>query len=743
MQHPLPNNNYVPQPSFYTNYMQKPMPNPKDILDPTTAMNMTLIVGNQNGYNRVQNIGNQVVQNAVQNPAARVEGDIDEIAKMDQLSNVIFVEPSMEHNGGTLEQHPATVEEREKFDKLESGYKKSVYQEQCLTKKINALHLSYAKHIMTLNEEIANLNSQLSKEKSYVSYIQEKRKKLKDDFKTHEDELLDKLIESKKTIKELNNILVKTTSFAMKNDAYASQPKPDAFYHYLNILKSVIGYEKPSLSKQAQIKATEAGESLDMNKFLEYENERLLRVVVSQDIMTIVQNNSVVDTSDLHTELKRVVSTAKTRRPHPRSNTKNDRVPSLSKFMGIVRFGNDHVTAILGYGDLQWGNILIARVYFIEGLGHNMFLVGHFCDSDLEVAFWRNTCFVKNLKGVDPLKGNRTINLYTINLHEMAFASPICLMARATSTKSWLWHQRLSHLNFDTINELAKNDLVTGLPKFKYTKERLFSSYEQGKSKKAPHKPKIVPILKQRLHMLHKVLCGPMRVESINAKWYVLVIVNDYSRYTLVYFIRSKDKAPENGVVERRKRTLVEAARTMLIFFCASLFLWAEAIASACYTQNPSLIHRRFDKTAYELINSKKPDISFLHVFGALCYPRNDREDIGKLSAKAFNNGFCKRSSKAELQGMTSGHISSGLDLTYALLTITSQKPTYCEFDLLFEAIYDDYIGAQPSDATRIAHAVPEPQNLSTLNASTTTANSAPNPTNSYSQAPSKHFIGC
>ncbi|GKA00816.1 retrovirus-related pol polyprotein from transposon TNT 1-94 [Tanacetum coccineum] len=460
----------------------------------------------------------------------------------------------------------------------------------------------------------------------------------------------------------------------------------------------------------------EAGESLDMNKFLEYENERLLRVVVSQDIMTIVQNNSVVDTSDLHTELERVVSTAKTRRPHPRSNTKNDRVPSLSKFMGIVRFGNDHVTAILGYDDLQWGNILIAWVYFIEGLGHNMFLVGHFCDSDLEVAFWRNTCFVRNLKGVDPLKGNRTTNLYTINLHEMAFASPICLMARTTSTKSWLWHQRLSHLNFDTINELAKNDLVTGLRKFKYTKERLFSSCEQGKSKKAPHKPKIVPILKQRLHMLYKDLCGPMRVESINAKWYVLVIVDDYSRYTLVYFIRSKDEAPENGVVERRKRTLVEAARTMLIFFCASLFLWAEAIASACYTQNPSLIHRRFDKTAYELINSKKLDISFLHVFGALCYPRNDREDIGKLGAK-------------------------GLDLTYALLTITSQKPTYCEFDLLFEAIYDDYIGAQPSDATRIAHAVPEPQNLLTLNASTTTANSAPNPTNSSSQAPSKHFI--
>nr|GEZ66904.1 retrovirus-related Pol polyprotein from transposon TNT 1-94 [Tanacetum cinerariifolium] len=90
----------------------------------------------------------------------------------------------------------------------------------------------------------------------------------------------------------------------------------------------------------------------------------------------------------------------------------------------------------------------------------------------------------------------------------------------------------------------------------------------------------------------------------------------------------------QNGVVERRNRTLVEAARTMLIFSCAPLFLWAEAIATACFTQNRSIIHRRFNKTPYELINGKKPDISFLHVFSALCYPKNDREDIGKLGAK-------------------------------------------------------------------------------------------------------------
>ncbi|GJT53475.1 retrovirus-related pol polyprotein from transposon TNT 1-94 [Tanacetum coccineum] len=173
------------------------------------------------------------------------------------------------------------------------------------------------------------------------------------------------------------------------------------------------------------------------------------------------------------------------------------------KFLGTVCFGNDHVATILGYGDLQWGNILITRFYFVEGLGHNLFSVGQFCDSDLEVTFRRNACFIRNLEGVDLLKGNRTKNLYTINLHEMAFASLICLIARATSTKSWLWHQRLSHLKFDTINDLAKNDLVTGLPKFKYHKEHLYPSCEQGKSKKASHPPKPVPNSKQRLHLLH------------------------------------------------------------------------------------------------------------------------------------------------------------------------------------------------------------------------------------------------
>ncbi|GJU22190.1 retrovirus-related pol polyprotein from transposon TNT 1-94 [Tanacetum coccineum] len=150
----------------------------------------------------------------------------------------------------------------------------------------------------------------------------------------------------------------------------------------------------------------------------------------------------------------------------------------------------------------------------------------------------------------------------------MASTSPIFLMARATSTKSWLWHQRLSHLNFDIINDLAKNDLVTNLLKFKYHKEHICPSCEQGKSKKASHPPKPVPNSKKRLHLLHMDLCGPMRVESINGK-------------------RSKDDAPEVIKTFLKKITVLLQAPVII----------AEAIATACYTQNRSIIYRHFDKT--------------------------------------------------------------------------------------------------------------------------------------------------
>ncbi|GJY83601.1 retrovirus-related pol polyprotein from transposon TNT 1-94 [Tanacetum coccineum] len=127
----------------------------------------------------------------------------------------------------------------------------------------------------------------------------------------------------------------------------------------------------------------------------------------------------------------------------------------------------------------------------------------------------------------------------------MAASSLVCLMSRATSTKSWLWHRQLSHLNFGNINQLTSHDLVDGLPKFKYYKNHLCSACEQGKSKKASLPSKLVPSTESKLELLHIDLCGPLRVASINGKKCILVIVDDYSRYTWVYFLRTKDEAPD------------------------------------------------------------------------------------------------------------------------------------------------------------------------------------------------------
>ncbi|GJX22944.1 retrovirus-related pol polyprotein from transposon TNT 1-94, partial [Tanacetum coccineum] len=184
-------------------------------------------------------------------------------------------------------------------------------------------------------------------------------------------------------------------------------------------------------------------------------------------------------------------------------------------------------------------------VYYVEGLNHNLFLVGQFCDADLEVAFRKSTFFVRDLQASDLVTDNRGTDHYTISLQETTSSTPICLMAKASPTQAWLWHQRLSHLNFDYINLLSKKDVVIGLPKLKYVKDQLCSSCEVSKAKRSSFKSKTVPSSKGRLNLLHMDLCGLMRVASINGKRYILVIVDDYSRYTWTLFLRCKDEIPE------------------------------------------------------------------------------------------------------------------------------------------------------------------------------------------------------
>nr|GEY76282.1 retrovirus-related Pol polyprotein from transposon TNT 1-94 [Tanacetum cinerariifolium] len=385
----------------------------------------------------------------------------------------------------------------------------------------------------------------------------------------------------------------------------------------------------------------------------------------------------------------------------------------VQKFLGTDKFGNDHVAKIMGYGDYQIRNVTISWVYYVEGLGHNLFSVGQFCDSDLEVAFRQHTCFICNLDGVDLLPGSRGNNLYTLSLQDMTASSPICLLSKASKTKSWLWHRRLSHLNFGAINHLARQGLVRGLPKIKFEKDHLCSACAIGKSTRKTHKPKSKDTNQEKLYLLHMDLCGPMRVESVNGKKYILVIVDDYSRFTWVKFLKSKDEASDfiikflkmiqvgishetsvarspqqNGVVERRNHTLIEAARTMLIYAQAPLFLWAEVVATACFTQNHSIIHLRHGKTPYELLHNKLPDLSFFYVFGALCYPTNDSENLGPA-----------------LNEMTPGTISSGLVHTTSPST-SYVPPSRTDWDLLFQPMFDELLNPSPSVVNQVPEAI-------------------------------------
>ncbi|GJY48999.1 retrovirus-related pol polyprotein from transposon TNT 1-94 [Tanacetum coccineum] len=254
----------------------------------------------------------------------------------------------------------------------------------------------------------------------------------------------------------------------------------------------------------------------------------------------------------------------------------------MSSKLFSVKFRNDHVAKILGYGDYEIGNFTISRVYYVEGLGHNLFSVGQYCDSNLEVAFRQHTCFIRNLEGVDLLTGSRGNNLYTLSLGDMMASFPICLLSKASKTKT--------NNGTEFVNQTLREYY-----------EKVGISYETSVA-----------------HSLQ-----------------------------------------QNGAVKRRNRTLIEAARTMLIYAKALLFVWAEEVATAMIHPNHSIKRHSSGKTPYELLHDKLPNLSFFHVFGALCYPTNDSEnlDSDELTAMAFKHS----SSGSALHEMTPATISSGL----------------------------------------------------------------------------------
>ncbi|KAI3685189.1 hypothetical protein L6452_34426 [Arctium lappa] len=270
---------------------------------------------------------------------------------------------------------------------------------------------------------------------------------------------------------------------------------------------------------------------------------------------------------------------------------------------GTVRFANSEVEGhVRGYETLDNGVVKIQKVLYVEGLDHNLFSTSHFCDMKYQVRFRTSHCYLEDPDGYEIFRSEHRGNLYYVDFPTLSATRPICLLAKASKAQSWTWNRRLSHQNFRSIAKLQRQELI------------------------------------------HMDLCGPMRTASINGKKYVLVMMDDYSRYTWLEFLRNKSDAPEliiafikriqNGIVERKNHILVEVARTMLAYANLPMYLWVEAVATTFFTQNRTTVVKRLNKTAYELINNRKPNIKLLRVFGFRCYILIERQGLSKFDKK-------------------------------------------------------------------------------------------------------------
>ncbi|GJV79261.1 retrovirus-related pol polyprotein from transposon TNT 1-94 [Tanacetum coccineum] len=363
----------------------------------------------------------------------------------------------------------------------------------------------------------------------------------------------------------------------------------------------------------------------------------------------------------------------------------------INKFLGIVKFRNDHVAKILGYGDYQIGNVTISRVYYVEGLGHNLFSVGQFCDSNLEVAFCQHTCFIRNLEGVDLLTRSQGNNLYTLSLKDMMMSSLI-----------------------------SRHGLVRGLLKLKFENNHLCLACAMGKSKKKPHKPKSKDTNQEKLYLLHMDLCGPMRVASVNGKKYILVIVDDYSRFTWVKCLRSKDEALDFIIkflkmIQMRLKVPVRRIRTDngTEFVNQTLREYYKKVDISHETFKQLLPHVTPKIVPSYVFVTVKHHMSFymtnfltyrfsMYLVPSL-YPTNDSENLGKLQPKAdidFDELTAMASEQSSsgpaLHEMTPATISSGL-VPNPPPSTPFVPPLRIDWDILFQLMFDELLTPPPS----------------------------------------------
>ncbi|GJW32283.1 retrovirus-related pol polyprotein from transposon TNT 1-94, partial [Tanacetum coccineum] len=574
---------------------------------------------------------------------------------------------------------------------------------------------NYSSQINNLNQKICDMKKKFVSHQETISIMSQQKEDQTKAYKTHEEKELEKVITLENKIKVLDDIVYKTGQSVQTMNMFNRNCRTS--------------FVKPEFLKKAQ-----------------RANPRMYDIGCYNDnlaLMLAPEYDYMIHLAQESRSKLRVIPTTSVSRPQLKSNKLEDRVmpnnsqgkkqewyckitPPRYKWKPKSPIGNVNTNVSMPLGnESRTANILETMTPRCSTMSNTPLSSNSFAarrDNSIHRRLW----VLKAHDGKSQAsKVSRGLDLYSITLR-LHSPNPICLMAKATLSQTWLWHCRLSHLNFDTINLLSKYDIVTGLPKLKFVKDHLCSSCELGKEKRKSFKTKTTPCSKRRLQILHMDLCGPMRVESFNGKKYVLVIVDDYSRYTWTHFLSSKDetlevlidflkliqrglhaqvrtvrtgkgikflnktlhayfakegiehqtsiaqKPEQNGIVERRNRTLVEAAQTMLSAAKVPLYFWAKAIAIARFTQNRSLVIPRHKKTPYHIINGRKLSVKFFHIFGSLCDIVRDGENLNKMKEK----------------DILSPDPQSQENVPQAAETITMSN----ELDLLFSLMFDELL---------------------------------------------------
>ncbi|GJV56320.1 putative ribonuclease H-like domain-containing protein [Tanacetum coccineum] len=368
---------------------------------------------------------------------------------------------------------------------------------------------------------------------------------------------------------------------------------------------------------------------------------------------------------------------------------------------GFVAFaGSPKRGKITEKDKIRTGKLDFEDAYFIKELKFNLFSILQMCDKKNSVLFTKTECLVlsPDFKLLDEsqvlLKVSRQNNMYNFDLKNVVPSGGLtCLIAKATIDESNLWHRRLGHINFKTINKLMRGNLVRGLPSKLFKNNHSCIACQKGKQHKASCKTKLVSSIIHPLQMLYMDLFGPTFVRSINHKIYCLAVIDDYSRFSWVFFLATKDETSgilktfitgienqinhkvkiircdnrtkfknndmnqlcgmkgikgefsvartpqQNRVAKRKNKTLIEAARSMLADSLLPTTFWAKAVSTACYIQNRVLVTKPHNKTPYELLHGRPPSISFMKPFGCHVTILNTLDLLGKFDGKA-DEGF-------------------------------------------------------------------------------------------------------